>query len=156
MYKYLFIFLAFGVCSTLFHSCSNDDEDYSSKMPTFETVAFDKQEIHVGDTVIATIVQKDKGNRIYNGVYLWDCDDAKIINPTLLSQVPRKEPNPTCKLVFLSSGDKTLKFSAKYNGAGKTFSKMQNVTQSGFSVAYTISTLYGSATVTKSRIHVVP
>lgn len=129
------------------------DDDYASEPPllddiTVKSLSTGSDEIHAGEKLVATAVQRKRGKLLYKAKYQWSIsdEDESISHKYKTAVVYDYEPqDPTDTLIINKAGTYTLKFYGHYDNSGSTnewgdkhgYSFTENFNEKKFSATYT-------------------
>lgn len=148
-------FLALMACMAcvMFGSCSEDKDDYESKLPVFSDIVFDTETITAGDYVTATAVQHKLGKLLDNTTYYWKLDDPTAHSTLQYNNAviyPHNSTNPSCKFRAPElPGTYTITFSGQYSVSGQAGNSSSMAEIAKGTVKYEYTPLKAYVTVTK-------
>ena len=154
MKKITFILMAFMVCIG-FASCSNDDDNYTSKLPDFSDITFSSEVIHASQTVTATAVQHTKGTLLNSTSYAWKIiisGDSAISasTPGVIYDNNSSNPSWTFTAPSISGKKYTLTFQGTYNISGKVDSGSRTAEIENGTASYQWTPIKGIVTINKT------
>ena len=159
MKRFLFSILtvALTAAATLTLGSCSDDDKYASYAPRFSDMTFTnltgKTTFHVGDTIVATAVQKKYGHLLDRTTYKWEVSPSEGVGQKYMTGCvyDNDRSNPTDTLVFSSAGSYTIKLTARYNASGisESASSSEDFPDGG-SASYASAALAVFAYVTKT------
>lgn len=148
-------FFALMTCMAciMFGSCSEDKDDYESKLPVFSDITFDTETIIAGDYVTATAIQKKLGKLLDNTTYFWKIDD-QTANSTLQYNnaviYPNNSTNPACKFRAPElPGTYTITFNGQYSVSGQAGNSSSMGEIAKGTVKYEYTPIKAYVTITK-------
>ena len=146
--KKVLLLLICIISATCFYSCSNDDDDVKSKLPTFSDMVFSTDTMHVGQTIQAIAVQSSKGKLLDRTTYTWSLSDSTYYSNTVIYD--NNNENPSSYFIPKEAGKYTLKLVAKYNVSGQASNASGSQAIDNGSIVYGMDPLSGIVTMTKT------
>jgi len=154
-------FYILPIVAALLSLAACSDDDYDSVPPTFSAMTFENlsgasDDLRVGDRIVATAVQRKKGERLYGSSYSWSVEPAEGVATQraygggVYDDDPR---NPSDTIVFASAGSYKITLTAEYkpSGARGLESGYTETLESGGTATYNVlgsGLFYYTATVT--------
>ena len=135
-------------------SCSEDTEQYESKVPQFSDIVFDKDVIYTEELITAEAIQSVKGKLIDMSEYKWSSSDMpsdSTLHWSLTSVIyPDNTSNPSCTFRTPDiPGTYHLTFTGKYKTSGRSGNSATVVEINGGTVKYEYTPLCGYVTLSK-------
>lgn len=149
MRKYALSLLGIALLSMI-AACSEhyEDEKYRSLVPYFADIVCSQDEIHVGDKVTFTAVQRTKGRWLDKTEYTWTS------TPFGTAQHKASVPDggiydgkdPTCETIFTTPGSHRITFKGDYRGSGNViYMDKSESLPSGIEARYTANVSTGGS-----------
>ena len=146
--------LCWAICcflwATVFTSCSEDKDEYLSRLPQFSDITFDTETLYSGQTVTARAVQSTTGKMLEKTDYSWVINDSIKKSQTVVYDKQTDDPFFTFTIPE-NTQILSISFTAKYRPYGASGCQIPDGTSiSGGSISYNGSALVGEATITKT------